>query len=187
LFQATGITLGIETGGQPIEPIRPIHVVLDVLLARPHDLHRTVDMLRDLDRPSNTVRFQPAAEPVADQMVVDHDLVQRHIHYLCGRGLDSRHGLGADPDFARVAADMDRAVHRLHGRMREERKVVGRVDLGRSARHRLADVADILRDDPWFERRLFELCRDITVLSLAWEPSSHSIARASRPFFAAPM
>ena len=38
-------SLLIEAGGQPVEPIGPVHVVLDIFLARPHDLHRAVDML----------------------------------------------------------------------------------------------------------------------------------------------
>ena len=69
--------------------------------------------------------------------------------------------LVADPDLAAVLADMDRAVHRLHCRVREKRHLVDRLDLGRGARHRLVDVADILRDRPRLERRLFELGRDV--------------------------
>ena len=35
----------IETGRDPVEPIGPVHVVLDVFLAGPDDFHRAVDML----------------------------------------------------------------------------------------------------------------------------------------------
>ena len=43
-FQATGIPFVIETGRHPVEEIGPVHVVLDIFLAGPDDLHRTVDL-----------------------------------------------------------------------------------------------------------------------------------------------
>ena len=55
---------------------------------------------------------------------------------------------------------MDGAVHRLYRRVREERNLVGRLDLGDGARHGLVDIADSLRDRARIERRLFELGRD---------------------------
>ena len=67
----------IETSRHPVEPIRPVHVVLDVFLARPYDLHGAVDMLRDLDGADCPVGFQPSAEAAADQMIVDDDLLDR--------------------------------------------------------------------------------------------------------------
>jgi hypothetical protein len=92
--------------------------VLDVFLAGPHDLHGTVDVLRDLDGANDAINFQPPAEAAPDQMIVDHDLVQRQAGGLRCRRLGSRGDLVADPDLAAVLADMDRAVHRLHRRMR---------------------------------------------------------------------
>ena len=123
----------VEAGGQPVEEIGPVHVVLDVLLARPHDLDGTVDLLGDLDGARDAIGLQPPAEPAADQMVVDHDLVQRQARGLRRRRLGARDGLGADPDLAAVLADMNRAVHRLHRRVREERNLIGRLDLGGGA------------------------------------------------------
>ena len=38
----------VEPGGEPVEPVGPVHVVLDVFLAGPHDLHGAVDVLCDL-------------------------------------------------------------------------------------------------------------------------------------------
>src|SRR5262245_49399881 len=64
-------TLVIETGGHPVEPIRAVHVVLDVFLARPHDLDRALDMLCDLNRARDTVDVQSPSEAAADQMIVD--------------------------------------------------------------------------------------------------------------------
>ena len=138
-------SLCIETGGHPVEEIGPIHVVLDIFLAGPNDLHGTLDLHGDLDGASDAIDLEPATEATADQVVVDHDLVQRQAGGLCRRGLGARDGLVADPDFAAVLADMDRAVHRLQRRVREERNLVGRLDLGDGARHGLVDIADVLR------------------------------------------
>ena len=67
----------IEPGGQPVEPIRAVHVVLNVFLASPDDLHRPVHMPCDLHGPGNAIGFQPSAEPTPDEVVVDHDLFGR--------------------------------------------------------------------------------------------------------------
>ena len=149
----------IETGGQPVEPIGPIHVVLDILLAGPHDFHWTVDMLGDLDGAGDVIGLQPPAEPSAEQMVVDHDLVQRQVRGLGHRRLGARHDLAAEPDLAAVLAQMNRAVHRLHRGVGEERHLVGRLDLGDGARHCLVDIAGILRHRSSPERGLLELSR----------------------------
>ena len=63
--------LGVETGGEAVEPIGPVHVVLDVLLAGPHHLHRPVNMHGDLNRAGDAVDLEPAAKSAADQMIVD--------------------------------------------------------------------------------------------------------------------
>jgi hypothetical protein len=138
----------IETGRHPVEPIRPVHVVLDVFLARPDDLDGAVDMLCDLNGANDAIDLEPPAKPAADQMIVDHDLVQRQAGGLGSRRLGSRDGLGADPDLAAVLAEMNRAVHRLHCRVRQERDLVGGLDLADGARHSLIAVADVLRNRP---------------------------------------
>src|ERR1700676_3066347 len=115
------LSLLIETGGYAVEEIGSVHVVPDVFLAGPHDLDGAVDMLRDLDGAPDTVNLQPPAKATADEMIVDHHLVQRQGGDFRRRRLGARDGLVADPDFAAVLADMDRAVHRLHCGVREER------------------------------------------------------------------
>src|SRR6202035_2267072 len=69
-------------------------------------------------------------KPPSDQMIVDYDLVQRQPGGLRRRRLGPRDDLGAEPNFATVLTDMNRAVHRFHRRMREERNLVDRLDLG---------------------------------------------------------
>ena len=147
-----GHSVGIQAGGDPVEEIGPVHVVLDVFLARPDDLDRTIDLLGDLDGANDAVDVEPPAESAADEVVVYDDLVQRHSGDLRRRGLRARDGLRADPDFALVLAHVDRAIHRLHRGVRQERHLVGRLDLRGSARHGLVGIADVLRNRAWIAR-----------------------------------
>src|SRR5438876_11272917 len=103
----------IETGGQAVEEIGPVHIVLDVFLAGPYDLDGAIDLFGDLDGAGDAVDLQPPAESAADQVIVDHHLVQGQLGGLRRRRLDPRNDLVADPDFAAVLADLNRAVHRL--------------------------------------------------------------------------
>src|SRR3981189_3548471 len=68
----------IETGREPVEESWPVHVVLDVFFAGPHELDGTIDVLGDLDRANDAIDLEPPSEAAAEQMVVHHDLVQRH-------------------------------------------------------------------------------------------------------------
>src|SRR5258708_9584672 len=97
----------------------PIHVVLDIFLARPDDLDRTIDVFGDLDRANDTIDLQPSAKSTADQMIVDYDLVQRQAGGLCPRRPGSCEDLVADPNFAPVLADTNRTVHSLPLRVRD--------------------------------------------------------------------
>ena len=151
----------IETGRHPVKKVRPVHVVLDVFLAGPDDLHRTVHVHGDLDRARDAVDLEPATKAAADQVVVDHDLVQRQSGGLCGGGLCTSDDLAADPDFATVLANIDGAVHGLHRRVGQKRHLVDRVDFGDGPRDCLGDIADVLCDRPWIERSFLEITRDI--------------------------
>ena len=61
---------------------------------------------------------------------------------------------------------MNRAVHRLHGGVRQERHLVDRVDLGDGARHRLVDIAGVLRHRAHLEGGLLELGHDLPRVEL---------------------
>ena len=135
--------------------------MLDIFLAGPDDLHGAVDVLRDLNGTRDAVAFEPAPEAAPDEMVVDHDLVQRQSRNFRRRRLGSRDGLGADPNVATILADMDRAVHRLQCGVRQKRDLVDRVNSGGGARHCLVSVTNILRNRTETERRLFQLSRDV--------------------------
>src|ERR1700730_15230586 len=101
----------IETGGNAVEEIRSVHVVLDVFLAGPHDLDGAVDMLSDLNGASDTVDLQPPAKATADEMIGHPPVVHGGVGVLARRRRGARDDLVADPDFAAVLADVDRAVH----------------------------------------------------------------------------
>src|SRR5207247_10816179 len=52
----------IETGGESVEESRPVHVVLDIFLARPDHLHRTLYLHGDLDGSGDAVDLEPASK-----------------------------------------------------------------------------------------------------------------------------
>src|SRR3981189_469989 len=93
-------SLLVETSGDPVEEIRPVHVVLDVFLAGPDNLDRTVDLLGDIDRANDAIDLKAASEAPADQMIMDHDVVQRQARGLRRHRLGPPKDLVADPDFA---------------------------------------------------------------------------------------
>ena len=93
---------------------RTVVVVLHVVFARPHDLHRLADRLRRFHRVDDEVGFAAPAEPAAQIRGVDLHLVGgqpgRRDRRLVRRGLALRRHV----DVAAVGADVGRAVHRLH-------------------------------------------------------------------------
>src|ERR1700738_5242031 len=109
-----GHALFIKAGRYPVEKTGPVHVVLDIFLAGPDDLDRTLDVLGDLDRANDAIDLQATTEAAADQMIVDYALVQRQARGLRRRRLGSSEDLVAEPDFAAVLTDMNGTVHRLH-------------------------------------------------------------------------
>ena len=139
-------SLRVQAGGDPVVIVRPIHIVLDIFLAGPHHLHGAGDLLRDLDRPDDEIHLEPPAEAAAQEVVVHLHSLFRQAGQLRSRSLGEGGHLRAHPDIAAIGAHVDRAVHRLHGRMREERQLVDRFDLLSGARHGLGDVAVVARD-----------------------------------------
>ena len=99
-----------------------------VILARPDQLHRRCDRLRRLDRGGNEIDIQPAAESAAEQGGVDVDLVG--LHPGRGRRRFLRHLLDLSPhvQVAAIRFDVGGAIHRLHGRVRQQRQFVDRFE-----------------------------------------------------------
>src|SRR5260370_6975447 len=89
-------------------------------------------MPRDPRRQHDAVHLQAPPEAAADEMAVKADLFG-----LETQGCQLRHRaiacLGADPDLALALAPIDRAIHRLEGRVGEKWLVIDRIDVGRRA------------------------------------------------------
>src|SRR5262249_61179967 len=64
---------------------RAVDVVLDILFAGPHDLHRSVDLFGDADGRRHHVGLETAAKAAADQLIVHDNLVDRQSGRLGGR------------------------------------------------------------------------------------------------------
>ena len=145
-LQAIGMPCSSRPAEKPVVVVRPVHVVLDVFLAAPHDLDRVLRLLGDQRRLDDEVELEPSPEAAAQQVIVDAHLLKLQPERL-GRGLlrDGR-DLGADPDVAAVGRHLHRAVDRLHGRVREEGRLVDGVDLRRGACQRRDHVALVLGD-----------------------------------------
>src|ERR1700738_549633 len=104
-------TRSIETGGYPVDKVRPIHVMLDIFLAGPDDLNRSVHVHRDLNRAGDAINLESATKAAANQVIVNHDLVQRQASRCCGSSLCPCENLGTDPDFTTVLANMHSTIH----------------------------------------------------------------------------
>ena len=89
------------------------------------------------------------------------DSLFRQAGQLRSRSLGEGGHLRAHPDIAAIGAHVHRAVHRLHGRMGEERQLVDRCDLLGGARHGLGDVAVVARDHARLLGRRGQLPDDI--------------------------
>src|SRR4029077_10471574 len=73
----------VEACCEPVVVIRAIDVVLDVLLAGPHDLDRRIDLLRDAHGLGHVVHLEPTPEAATEKMVVDDYLLSRQPGDLC--------------------------------------------------------------------------------------------------------
>src|SRR6266545_3890694 len=102
---------------------RAVEIVRLVFLAAPDQLHRdSGKLLRDRDGLARVVlRAAAAPEPASEVELVDLALGERQSRLLAGRGERAFCALGRSPHFDCVRRDLGRAVHRLHGRVREER------------------------------------------------------------------
>ena len=63
------LAVRIEPGRQAVVVGGAVHIVLDVFLATPNNLHRPIHLFRDLDGEDVAVDIKPPAETAADQMV----------------------------------------------------------------------------------------------------------------------
>ncbi len=129
-----------DAGGEHVAIHGPVHIVLHVLLARPHHFDRTVHLLGNLHRGVDHVDFEPAAEPPSDEMIVYGDLLEGQSGPLRSDGLGSGEHLDAHPDLAGGGGHVHGTVQRFHGGVGEKGQFVGRLEQ-LSFRQSLGDVA----------------------------------------------
>ena len=96
------LALRVDARADAVVVVRPIHVVLDVFLARPDHLYRPSHLLRDLHGAHGAVELEAPAESAAQQMIVDAHLLALEAGELHHRGLREAGNLRADPDVAAV-------------------------------------------------------------------------------------
>src|SRR5207302_7271206 len=172
---------------QPVVVIGPIHVVLDVFFAAPDHFHRSVYLLRDLDCEHGAVSVESPTEPSAQQMVVDLDGILRQASELRDHGLGQRWRLRADPDVTTILAEMDRAVHRLHCGMCQERKLIDRFDPLRREASAVSASPSLRATTPGCFEASSSWRMRLALSTVAFAPSSHWVAVALSPFLAAHM
>ncbi len=182
--QATGMPFCVEPGGEPVEPVGPVHVVLDVFLAGPHDLHRAVDLLRDLHRANDAVDFQPPAEAAADQVIVDAPPSRAAVRQLCGRRPARARSPGCRPRFrSRPGGHEPCSSSAPCVGVREERNLVDRVDLAWRRRPCACSASPMFcATAPGPRVACSSSAAIAAVVSFACGPSSHSIDERGEPF-----
>ena len=89
----------VQASRDPVIVVRPIHIVLDVLFAGPHHLHRTGDLLCDLHRPDDEVHLKPTAEAAAQEVIMDLDFLRRQAGQPGGRASERKLALGFPPRY----------------------------------------------------------------------------------------
>ena len=118
----------VHAAAQAVHARGPVEVMLDVVLARPHDLDRRGDGLGDERGLAGVVRLEPAPEATAAAGHVHRDAVRRnagHARHDRSRVLGA---LRRQPELAPVAPHVRDAAQRFHGHVREERQFVRGLD-----------------------------------------------------------
>ena len=139
---AITLLLLVQAGVEAVGRDGVVEVVLDVVLARPHHLHRrTVHRLgqkRGLDR---EVALRLSAEAAAKQRLVHDRLLWLDAERFGDVVARAARALQRRPDLPFAAALAGRGGRRLHRRMREMRRVVVRRDDLFGGLQRLINVA----------------------------------------------
>src|SRR5579862_4176535 len=154
---AEDVTVLVEGGREPIDVVRPVAVMLDILFARPQHPQRPLDMSGDAGCEHDPVNLQAPPKTPADQMVVQKDLLasQAERRELRDRTIGD---LGAGPDLAIAVSPLQRAVHRLECRVGEEGLVIDRLDPRRGTRGGGGRIPLVGGDDAALAHGGLELC-----------------------------
>ena len=141
------MAVAVEARRDPVHVERTVHVVLDVFLSGPYHLDRSINVLRYASRKNAAVSLEPPPETSADEVIVDLDGLTRQTRQLGYQFLRECRCLGSNPDVATILADMYRAVHRLHGRMRQKRSVIDGIEALMGTRQRTLHISIVACHD----------------------------------------
>ena len=158
---ASHLALCVDSRAQAVVVVRAIHVVLDVFLARPDHLHRSLHLLGNLHGAHRAVVLEAAPEATTEQMIVDADLLPLQAGDFHDRRLRAAGNLCADPDVAAVLGHLHGAVHRFHRRVRQEGLLVDSVDLLCGLRDGRGGIAVMPRHRAGLFRRSGKLSNDV--------------------------
>ena len=142
-----GIARGVQPRLHADEARRPVKVVLHVFLAGPEHFHRRAfHGFGDGDALAHEVLRAAAPSEAAPQLHAVHlDVLERHAGGPRRGGEGRLRVLGGSPDGHPAVLDKRGAAHRLHGGVREVRRVVLRLELLRGGGEGLVEIAVLAR------------------------------------------
>jgi len=184
----------IEPCGDPVVVVRPVQIVLDVFLATPDYLHGTIPLAFAIFAASHAWPSASSRRPnppptywfMHFRLPFEAGPAQRRT-VICVRGGCLR----SHPQFAAVALDVHCAIHRLHGRMSEKRKLIDGVQARGRRRKSLVAPSPSLRATTPGCREAISSCRNDLCSELCaprWRPVVPlKSQRPAGPFLAAPV
>ena len=118
----------IERRGQTVHAEWPVEIVLQVILTRPHQLHRLPGFLRHEHRLRHVVVREPPPEATARARKLDVDVGTGDPRHGAHEARGSARALERGDEKRALAAQIDERGRRLHGGVREKGLDVGALD-----------------------------------------------------------
>src|SRR5215472_8401038 len=123
------IILRVETCAEQVASRGAVEIVMNVVLARPNDLHRSVHLAREKSSFDGKVLNQASTECAANESDVNLNATTGNVESLCDRIGGGAWNLCWRPKLAGIAANMSGAIDRFHGGVSEKRHLVDSCDL----------------------------------------------------------
>ncbi len=118
----------IQAGRQRIQARRAVGIMRHVVFAAPHHLHRRSDCFGDFGCVDGVVHLHPASESATQERGYHFNLLGLQTRRTRDNVRDQLLELRRGDDHRLVSAHISRGVLRLHGRVRQERQLVGGLD-----------------------------------------------------------
>ena len=140
------LSLCVEAAEQAMVGILPVKIVLNVVLARPQELHRFLDLARHLPGFSRVIPFRAAPEGSARERHMNDHFVLRKARERGDLVLNHVSPLRRRPNLDFAVAHMNSGIHRLHRGVSREWQFIGCFDLFCGFVEALASVSSIKSD-----------------------------------------